>query len=166
MLNTLRSVIDDDAKWFADIHDFYQAFKYKNIMTEDVVAWWNKRTGMELTPFFDAYLRHKEIPTLELKVDEAAQLISYKWSTDEPGFAMPIRIGDPKNWALVNPVTTVWKNIPFRSAWLGDTGVTVDESSYYVRVEKSDGHIYGVMDTKGAASRLRGTNNEASGSKP
>ena len=30
MLNTLRSVIDDDAKWFADIHDFYQAFKYKN----------------------------------------------------------------------------------------------------------------------------------------
>ena len=37
MMNTLRSVMDDDAKWFADIHDFYQHFKYQQIMTADVV---------------------------------------------------------------------------------------------------------------------------------
>src|SRR5215475_6350093 len=32
-INTLRSVIDDDAKWWTLIHDFYQQFKYQNILT-------------------------------------------------------------------------------------------------------------------------------------
>ncbi len=67
MLNTLRSVINDDPKWFADIHDFYQHFKYQTITTDQVVAWWNQRTGLNLTPFFNQYLRHAAIPTLELR---------------------------------------------------------------------------------------------------
>src|SRR5262249_45597241 len=33
MLNTIRSVIDDDAKWWTLLHNFYQHFKYQNIMT-------------------------------------------------------------------------------------------------------------------------------------
>ena len=37
-INTLRSVVNDDARWWALLHDFYQHFKYQNIMTEDVVA--------------------------------------------------------------------------------------------------------------------------------
>src|SRR5262247_45628 len=57
-LNTLRSVVNDDEKWFALIHDLFQKFKYQNIMTEDIVAFFNERTGMNLTPIFDQYLRH------------------------------------------------------------------------------------------------------------
>ena len=34
-LNTLRSAIDDDKKWFSLIRGFYQKYKYHNIMTED-----------------------------------------------------------------------------------------------------------------------------------
>jgi aminopeptidase N len=110
MLNTLRSVIGDDAKWFADIHDFYQAFKYKNSMTEDVVAWWSARTGMELRPFFDEYLRHAALPVLELRIYPpveagAEAVIGYRWKADEAGFAMPIKIGDPEHWTLVTPTT-------------------------------------------------------------
>ena len=56
-LNTLRSVIDDDARWWALLHDFYQHFKYQNILTEDVVQYFNQKTGMNLTPVFDQYLR-------------------------------------------------------------------------------------------------------------
>jgi hypothetical protein len=36
-LNTIRTLADDDAKWFAFLHDFFQHFKYQNITTEDVV---------------------------------------------------------------------------------------------------------------------------------
>ncbi len=35
-INTLRSIVNDDTRWFSLIHDFYQHFKYQNIMTEDV----------------------------------------------------------------------------------------------------------------------------------
>jgi aminopeptidase N len=138
MLNTLRSVIDDDAKWFADIHDFYQHFKYQNIMTEDVVAWWNRRTGMNLTPFFDEYLRHAALPVLELHVYPSVEAgakpaIGYRWKADEPGFAMPIKVGNPDRWTLVTPTTGKEQFI----RWTGppdDFKVATD--SYYVNVVK------------------------------
>jgi len=129
MLNTLRSVIDDDAKWFADVHDFYQQFKYQTIMTEEVVAWWNQRTGMNLTPFFNEYLRHAAIPVLELKFDRAKGTVAYRWSADEVGFAMPIKIGDRAHLTLVTPVTTEWKTMP----WTADPDtLDVPHGLYYI----------------------------------
>ena len=132
MINTLRSVIDDDAKWFADIHDFYQRFKYQNIMTEDVVRWWNERTGLNLTPFFDEYLRHVALPALELHFDAAKSTMSYRWKADEEGFAMPIKVGDPLHWSLVTPATKEWKTM----RWTGsrdDFKVATD--LYFVEVK-------------------------------
>ncbi|QMV20189.1 M1 family peptidase [Granulicella sp. 5B5] len=138
MLNTLRSVIGDDKKWFADIHDFYQHFKYQTIMTEDVVSWWNQRAGtgnggMDLTPFFNQYLRHKDIPTLELRFGSAPGQVEYRWKADEPAFAMPIEVGDPQHWTKVKPVTTEWKSMP----WAGTPqSFQVATDLYYVNVVK------------------------------
>ena len=129
MINTLRSVIDDDPQWFADLHDFYQHFKYQSIMTEDVVAWWNQRTGMDLTPFFNEYLRHAAIPVLRLKFDAVKGTVAYRWCADEPAFAMPIKIGKPGNLTLVTPVTTEWKTMP----WTQDPdSLVVPHTLYYI----------------------------------
>jgi aminopeptidase N len=133
MLNTLRSVIDDDSKWFADIHDFYQTFKYQTIMTEDVVRWWSERTGLKLTPFFDEYLRHAALPTLELKFDAAAHTVSYKWQADEAGFAMPIRVGDARDGTVVMPVTTEWRTMPWADS---AASFAVATDLYYVNVDR------------------------------
>ncbi len=138
MINTLRSVIGDDTKWFADIHDFYQAFQYQTIMTEDVVAWWNKRTGMDLTPFFDAYLRQPKIPALELRFDPpkdpgAKSIVRYRWKDEVSAFAMPVKVGDPQHWTLITPVTTEWKSMP----WDGNfAGFQVATDLYYIDVVK------------------------------
>jgi len=43
-LHTLRSVIDDDRKWFEVIRGVYQTFKYKTILTEDLTQFFNERT--------------------------------------------------------------------------------------------------------------------------
>src|SRR5262249_10830038 len=82
-LNTLRSIVNDDAKWWKILHKYFQTFKYENIMTEDVAAFFNHETGMNLTPVFDQYLRHKDIPTLELKFDAANGTVAYRWKADE-----------------------------------------------------------------------------------
>ena len=110
-LGTLRNVVDDDKKWFKLIHDFFQHFKYQNIMTEDVVAYFNQHTGMDLTPIFNQYLGHTAIPTLELKFDESGKTVSYRWKVDEPGFAMPVRVGKKDAWQVVQ-ATTEWKTMP------------------------------------------------------
>ena len=109
-LNTLRSVVNDDTRWWALIHDFYQHFKYQNIMTEDIVQYFNQQTAMNLTPLFDQYLRHTAIPTLELKFNEADGTVEYRWQADEPDFAMPIRAGKKTAWQIIQP-TTYWQTM-------------------------------------------------------
>jgi len=109
-LNTLRSVVNDDARWWALLKDIFQHFKYQTIMTEDIVAWFNQKTKMNLTPIFDQYLRHTALPKLELKFNEAAGTVAYRWQVDEPSFAMPIRVGAKENWQIVRP-TTAWQTM-------------------------------------------------------
>jgi aminopeptidase N len=131
-INTLRSIVNDDARWWKLLHDFYKHFKYKNIMTEDVVAYFNQHTGMDLTPIFNQYLRHTAIPTLELKFDEAAETVAYRWKVDEPGFVMPIRVGRKDSWQMIQ-ATTEWKTMP-TSLQKDDFDVATD--LYYVNVIK------------------------------
>jgi len=131
-LNTLRSIVNDDARWWTLIHDFYQHFKYRNIMTEDVVAFFNQQTGMNLTPVFDQYLRHTALPELELKWNEAEGKVSYRWKVDEPAFRMPVRAGMRNHWQTLQP-TVEWQTLktPLKK---GEFEVATD--LYYVTVNK------------------------------
>ena len=109
-INTLRSVVDDDKRWWKLMRDLYQEFKYRNIMTEEMVRFFNEKTGKNLTPIFDQYLRHPGIPTLELTFDQAKQSVSYRWKADEANFAMPVRVGKRGAWQIVHP-TAEWKTM-------------------------------------------------------
>jgi aminopeptidase N len=131
-LNTLRSVMNDDARWWALIHDFYQHFKYQNIMTEDVVQYFNQQTAMNLTPLFDQYLRHTAIPTLELRFNEADGTVDYRWQADEPDFAMPIRVGKKTDWQIIQP-TTYWQTL---KTPLQKNEFDVATDLYFVNVSK------------------------------
>ena len=131
-LNTLRSVVDDDKRWWALLRDFYQHFKYQTIMTEDVVAYFNQKTGMNLTPIFDQYLRHTALPVLELDIDQTTKLVRYRWKADEPGFAMPVRVGAKDHWQVVHP-TSEWKSM---KTDLKKDDFQVATDLYYVAVKK------------------------------
>ncbi len=109
-LHTLRSIVDDDKKWFAIIRDFYQKFKYKNIMTEDMTAFFSERMGRDMKPVFDQYLRRTAIPKLELQFLDYTGRMSYRWKADEPGFDMPVKVGTPLNWTVIYP-TTKWRSM-------------------------------------------------------
>jgi aminopeptidase N len=130
-INTLRSIVDDDPRWWAMLRGFYQRFQYQNIMTEDVVRYFNEQTGMNLTPIFDQYLRHTAIPTLELKFDEPGK-VSYRWQADEKDFAMPVRVGLKEHWEVINP-TTEWQAM---TTPLSRDQFEVATNLYYINVNK------------------------------
>ena len=132
MLNTLRSVVDDDPKWFAMIHDFYQRYKYKSILTEDVIGFFNQRMGMNLTPIFNEYLHHARIPRLELLFDAPKGKVRYKWEAEEPGFAMPVRVGTPNHWQTIRP-TAEWLEM---ETSLAKDDFAVATGLYYIDVNK------------------------------
>jgi aminopeptidase N len=132
-INTLRSIVNDDQRWWKLLHDFYQHFKYQNIMTEDVVEYFNQQTRMNLTPVFNQYLRHTAIPTLELKFDEDTSTVSYRWKVDEPAFQMPVRVGENDHWQIIHP-TSDWQTM--RTSLKKDN-FDVATDLYYVNVAKN-----------------------------
>jgi len=133
LINTLRSIVNDDRRWFSLVHDFYQHFKYQNILTEDAVAYFNRQTGMDLTPIFNQYLCHADIPTLELKFHPDQGTVEYRWKADEPDFAMPIKVGIKDDWQIIHP-TTEWQTMKTALS-KGQFDVATD--LYYVNVSKS-----------------------------
>jgi aminopeptidase N len=131
-LHTLRSVVNDDERWWRLIREFYQRFKYQNVLTEDVVRFFNIELRQDLTPMFDQYLRRTELPTLEVAFDDKASTMAYRWRADERGFAMPIRAGDPENWLTLRP-TTDWQ---LMKAPMRKESFEVATDLYYVNVVK------------------------------
>jgi len=109
-LNTLRSVIDDDARWWALVRGFYGRFKYTTISTDDVVKYFSETSGLNLAPIFDQYLRNLEIPALELKFADGGGRVDYRWKADVKGFAMPVKVGAPGRWKVIRP-TTEWQTM-------------------------------------------------------
>ncbi len=132
-LNTLRSVVDEDKRWWALLRGLYDRFKHKTIMTEDIVEYFNRETGKNLTPIFDQYLRHAAIPVLELKFDEAKGTVCYRWKVDEMKFAMPVRVGSKDKWELIQP-TTEWQT---RKTAIKKDQFEVATDLYYVTISKT-----------------------------
>lgn len=102
-LHTLRGIVDDDPRWWQLVRDTYSTFKYRNILTEDLVRFFNQQLNQDLTPVFNQYLRRAELPRLELTFDTGAGTVAYRWNAAEPGFAMPIKVGTPGHWRVVRP---------------------------------------------------------------
>ncbi len=135
-LNTLRSVVNDDERWWKLVRDTYARFKYRNIMTDDLVRFFNAELKQDLTPVFDQYLRRADLPTLELAFDAAAGTVAYRWKADERAFAMPIRAGSPSSWQTIRP-TADWQVM---STTLAAGQFQVATDLYYVNVAILDGN--------------------------
>jgi hypothetical protein len=57
----------------------------------------------------------------------------YKWQADEPGFSMPVEVGNPAHWQTIHP-TLDWQILP--------TNLTRDQFQvatdlFYVNVSKT-----------------------------
>jgi len=114
-LNTLRSVVNDDARWWKLLRDLFQHFKYQNIVTEDLVRYVNAQLGKDYTPIFNQYLRRAALPTLELTFNDAERTVAYRWKADERDFAMPVWVGQSGSWRTIEP-TTAWQVMPLEIA--------------------------------------------------
>ena len=90
MLNTIRNIINDDAKWWKLILDYSNRFRHQIIETKDVIDFFNSETGIFLTPVFNQYLRYTSIPVLEFK--QHKKYLEYRWKTEEPNFEMPVEV--------------------------------------------------------------------------
>ena len=124
MLNSLRHMINDDAKWWAILKKYAETFQYKIIETKDVVQFFSKESGLNLTPFFDQYLKHKAFPELEYKLSKGT--LAYRWKADEPTFKMPFEYTVKGKASRLN-ATTTWQTSPLKLADEADFKLVTDK---------------------------------------
>jgi aminopeptidase N len=133
-LHTLRGIRNDDQAWWALTREIYDTFKYRNIMSEDLIELFSQRYGREMQPIFDQYLRHAKLPVLQLAWT-ADQQLKYRWQADVTDFNMPIRVGQSEQWQVIEP-TAEWQTMTWAKP-KADFAVATD--FYYVEVDWQSG---------------------------
>ena len=106
MLNSIRSIINNDARWWEILLKYATKFRHKIIDTKTVVDFFNTETKLNLTPVFNQYLKYKNIPILEIKIEK--EFVLFRWKTEEFNFEMPIEFS-LNNKNFIFKVTNNWK---------------------------------------------------------
>nr|WP_244543020.1 M1 family metallopeptidase [Aquimarina amphilecti] len=102
MLHTLRQLIEDDEKWRTILRELNKEFYHKTVTTKQIEDFLSKKTNIDLTAFFNQYLRDTRVPTLEYGFDDTG--LRYRYIDIVEDFDMPIRLKvDGKNkWIQPN----------------------------------------------------------------
>ena len=127
MLHTLRQLIEDDEKWRQILRGLNKTFYHQTVTTQQIENYISEQAGIDLTVFFDQYLRDIRIPTLEYEIKN--KQLKYRWTNIVADFDMPIQvtIDDKEQWIFPN---SDWKNIAIKNKTL-----KIDEDFYIKSVK-------------------------------
>jgi aminopeptidase N len=106
MLHTLRQLLEDDEKWRGVLRGLNKEFYHQTVTTQQIEGYLSRQTGIDLSAFFNQYLRTTMIPLLEYNVD--GDNITYRYTNVVPDFDMPVRIFIEEKAHWLFPSTS-WK---------------------------------------------------------
>jgi aminopeptidase N len=128
MLNTIRHIVNDDSKWWKLILKYSETFKKQIVTHDQVVDFFNKESGINLTPIFNQYLKYTSIPQLEIRKNESS--FELRWKTEEPNFAMPIDLEIKGKKVRVNG-TNDWTKIDAKVKSV--TEIKPNKNAFYIK---------------------------------
>jgi aminopeptidase N len=111
MLHTLRQIVDNDEKFRKMIRALSSTFYHQTVTTREIETYMSEFTGMDLTSFFNQYLRDTRIPVFEYET--VRKTLKYRWSNCADGFNMPLKIEVNNKLKWVYP-STEWKKARIR----------------------------------------------------
>tara|TARA_R110002049_G_scaffold13820_2_gene59685 strand:- start:1622 stop:3268 length:1647 start_codon:yes stop_codon:yes gene_type:complete len=127
MLHTLRQLVEDDDKWRQILRKMNVTFYHQTVNTKQIEDFLSNETGIDLTEFFNQYLRDIRIPTLEYSINKKE--LKYRWTHIVDGFDMPIqvKIEDEESWIYPK---AEWQTLEIQSS---KTPIIVDDN-FYIKV--------------------------------
>ena len=131
LLNNIRSIYDNDELWWKTLKDYTLTYRHDIITTQQTEEFFDAATPVDLEPVFDQYLRHPEIPVLQLKRE--GENIVFRWEADVENFSMPVDVKINGKEMRIQP-TTEWQKFPKEDADLEEIELVKEE--FYVGVEK------------------------------
>ncbi len=110
----IRMMTNDDEKFRLMLRGLSKEFYHQTVTTQQVETYIAKHTGLDLTAFFNQYLRTTDIPQLEyaIKDDE----LSYKFNNIVAGFTIPVTVTAGETTATISP-TAEWQHIKWKGGF-------------------------------------------------
>lgn len=124
ILLTLRTIAQDDDLWRATLRGLSKEFYHQTTTTAAVENYIANALNLDLTPFFNQYLREKDIPTFEYKIDKKE--MHYRFNNTIQGFTMPLRIKINEKYIWLEP-TDIWQCLDVPK---GTSTVQIDRNMY------------------------------------
>lgn len=90
MLHTLRQIVNDDDKWRLILRGLNAEFYHQTVTTNQIESYIANEAGINLSYFFDQYLRDYRIPVFEYRILE--NTLVYRWTNCIEGFNMPLKV--------------------------------------------------------------------------
>lgn len=127
ILHTLRQLVEDDDLWRSILIGLNKEFFHQTVNTQQIENYLSKKTGKDLSAFFNQYLRTNKVPELVLKYNGKKVMYRYKNVVD--GFDMPVRvfIGEDEKWIFP---ANAWKEFLLTNT---KSRISVDPN-FYVEV--------------------------------
>lgn len=129
MLHTLRQLVNDDNKWRQILRGLNEKFYHQTVTTLQVEDYIAQQSGLDLTHFFDQYLRDYRLPVLEYYFK--GQQLNFRWSNCNKTFDMPIKVNISGEAKWLNP-TSRWSSIKID---IEEPEVKVDPDFYVASFE-------------------------------
>ncbi|HPA87763.1 MAG TPA: M1 family metallopeptidase, partial [Bacteroidales bacterium] len=129
MLHTIRQIIDDDEKFRSILRGLNSEFYHQVVKGYQIEDYISEKTGINLKPVFDQYLRDIRIPVFEYFISDGK--LNYRWNNCVPGFNMPLRIYVSGERMDITP-STKFSSVKLKTE---KAEVAVD-NNYYVAVLK------------------------------
>lgn len=114
-LNSVRHIINDDELWWSMLKEMQESeFRLKTISAQNVLDFFEDRTGMEMDKIFEQYLMNASIPKLEYRYlgkKKKDQLFELRFVTDVEGFSMPVNVKaneEDHTWITVSNEWTLY----------------------------------------------------------
>lgn len=127
MLHTLREWINNDIQWRQILRGLNETFYHQTVTTEQIENYISKTSGIDLSTFFNQYLRDVRIPTLEYGIKD--QQLKYRWINTVSGFNMPVHVAINGKDLWLTP-TTDWSTAQIEG---NELQIDVD---FYVKSKK------------------------------
>lgn len=130
LLNTIRSIYDDDELWWDTFRDYTATYKHKIIDTKTVEEFFDKPIKTDLKPVFDQYLRHTRIPELQFKKE--GKTFAFRWRADVEGFNMPVDVFIDGKETRLKP-TMEWKKLDKKVS--SEDAIKLNDLEFYVNIK-------------------------------
>ena len=137
MLSTLSQLVEDNEIWLGALRKAQSEFRApRTTNTEEFTQFLEDELRLELTPFFNQYLRTTEIPKLVVRKrkDGNKEFLIYKWVNVVEGFDMPVRLQvEQFEQEWIYPETE-WKKVELPKNY-SEQFLGVDNRAMYIEVD-------------------------------